>query len=154
MPAVASNMMYFSASLPNSFTASLGSVVMDAVDSVASATSVTSACRYADLLLIVHCDIGVNAEMLLMRHSEPITLIIFMVAGANGAYISNEYPIMYKLLILSLLALCCLHLYVECACIIAESASVTPIALRPEPPLLASFLFPIFISFIIDRTKQ
>ena len=69
---------------------------MDAVDSVASA--VASACRDADLLLIVHCDIGVNAEMLLMRHSEPITLKIFMVTGANAAYISNnEYPTMYKL---------------------------------------------------------
>lgn len=89
-------MMYFSASLPNSFTASLGSVVMDAVDSVASATSVVaSACRVADLLLIVHCDIGANAEMLLMRHSEPITLMIFMVVGANGAFIiSNEILIL------------------------------------------------------------
>ena len=75
MPAVESSMMYFSANLPNNFTASFGSVVMAATSLSASATS---ACRDDDLwVLVVQCD-GANAEALLMRHSEPITLTIFM----------------------------------------------------------------------------
>ena len=77
---------------------------MDAVDSVSSAISVASACRDADLLLIVHCDIGANAEMLLMRHSEPITLKIFMVTGANAAYLYQMNILLCNKLILSLLA--------------------------------------------------
>jgi hypothetical protein len=86
----------------------------------------------------VHCDIGANAEMLLMRHSEPITLIIFMVAGENGAYISNEYP---KVQIIILSLRCCRCSAECCLQVVQLSASVTPIALRPGPPLL-SFLFP------------
>lgn len=83
---------------------------MDAVDSVASATSVASACRDDDLLLIVHCDIGANAEMLLMRHSEPITLMIFMVAGENCAYIlSNEFSTVQLILSLVACSSCTLH---------------------------------------------
>ena len=39
MPAEASSMMYFSASRPNNFTASFGSVVMEATSFSASATS-------------------------------------------------------------------------------------------------------------------
>ena len=65
-------MIYFSASLPNNFTASFGSVVM------ALSASATSAWRDDDDTRVLAE--GANAEALLIRHNELITLTIFMVA--------------------------------------------------------------------------